>query len=198
MRQKDLADVQHHLKADLLRCRLVCGLEKGPQHFTAHMGGLKEGFFNLRTNLHFVLEKEAGRDDQRRQDWMQVLDKSKEWEKKAEKLVDSLDSLQSHQLLEEEGDERDQYRSVAWRSGASPSPHSPSAVTIPQRNLSTRPASPYPNGQYVGREKKIGPSAHCGLKDSEGMQHLLTVQKRLKNLQSVEFQRNIKGLLRTS
>lgn len=78
MRQKDLADVQRHLKADLLRCRLVCGLEKGLQYFTPHMGGLKEGFFNLRTNLHSVLEKEAGRDDQRRQDWMQVLDKSKE------------------------------------------------------------------------------------------------------------------------
>ncbi|KAK6320405.1 hypothetical protein J4Q44_G00095120 [Coregonus suidteri] len=164
MCQKDLADVQHHLQADLLRRRLG--------------------------------ETTRGGKTGCRQDWM--LDKSKEWEKKAEHLVDSLDSLQCHQLLEEGGDKRDQYRVVAWISGASPSPRSPSAVTMPQRNLSTRPASPYPYGQYLGQEKKLWSSAPCGLKDSEGMQHLLTVQKRLKNLQSVEFQRNIKGLLRAS
>lgn len=87
MRQKDLADVQRHLQADLLRCSQVCGKEKGPQYLAPRKGGLKEEFFHLRTSLHSVLEKEAGRDDPGRQDWVQVLDEIKDWEKRAEKQV---------------------------------------------------------------------------------------------------------------
>lgn len=36
----------------------------------------------------------------------------------------------------------------------------------------------------LGQGKRLGSSSLRGLNDSEGMQHLLTIQKRLKNLQS--------------
>ena len=42
---------------------------------------------NLKSGLYSVLEKESMKDEQRRQDWVKVLDKSKEWEQRAEKLV---------------------------------------------------------------------------------------------------------------
>ncbi|KAJ7993109.1 hypothetical protein DPEC_G00269010 [Dallia pectoralis] len=137
MCQKDLADVHRQIQGDLLRCNQVCGLENGPEK-----DGLKQELFNLRYTLNNILEKEAGREKRRRHGRMQMLDKSKEWETKAEQLVDTLDYFQSKQVQKEERNESDRYIDKDLRRGTSCLPLSLSA--IPERNLSTRPASPYP------------------------------------------------------
>ncbi|XP_034149735.1 protein BCAP-like [Esox lucius] len=111
-------------------------------------------------------------------------------------MVASLGYFQSKPLQKEEGNDSHKNIEEALRSGTSCIPLSPSAM--PKRNLSTRPAAPYPYRHNLGQEKYLGSSSLQCLKNSDSIQHLLTVQKRLTNLQSVEFQSNIKGLLRMS
>ncbi|XP_046884039.1 putative WEB family protein At1g65010, chloroplastic isoform X2 [Hypomesus transpacificus] len=186
-RQKELAELQRLLEVDLLRCRSSCQQAKEQKSPTnIRQSNLKVDLMNLKSGLYSVLEKESMKDEQRRQDWVKVLDKSKEWEQRAEKLVDSLDC---HQLLKEGGKEREQHR-----GGGSPY----FAASLPLRNRSSRPSSPYTYGHKSVEEKLFDSGSQWGVRDSGCVRHLQTVQKRLKHLQSVDFQRSIKGLLRMS
>ena len=74
---------------DLLRCRTSCQQAKEQKSPTTNIrqSNLKVDLMNLKSGLYSVLEKESVKDEQRRQDWVKVLDKSKEWEQRAEKLV---------------------------------------------------------------------------------------------------------------
>lgn len=75
--------LQHGMQGD----KQTPGQEMVERPLQTCLNSLQEGFVELRENLNAVLRDDAEREDQRRWDWMKVLEKSQEWERRAGKLV---------------------------------------------------------------------------------------------------------------
>ncbi|XP_015220809.2 golgin subfamily A member 4-like [Lepisosteus oculatus] len=218
-KQQEQKDIHCHLQADTQRCsqetlpeRLgAAAANTGPPEQNQpeqplpsmgkeyqHRARLREEYLDLRSSLRSLMESEGDREEQRRHGWRKLLEKTEEWERKAVKLVEGLDSKQCCQVSEVTGSEREHSWTVGSFSPPSRDTSASNRVPLAQSQLSSS-QSHHRLRHSQDNTKPVALTASAYKQPQpDYIQHLLTVQKRIKGLQSVNFQNSVKDVLGVS
>ncbi|KAG5286346.1 hypothetical protein AALO_G00013820 [Alosa alosa] len=185
-RRHDVATIQHLLEANIRYCSLapVC-----PEAWASHEAPLRaqsallqpqdmrQELQEVKTHLQSAMEKEEAEQreaGQGKEEWQDVLRRAEEWQREAERLVNSLEYVTVDTTLK--GKQREAHGGACAQPTVSPLPRPHSAGVVSHRPAAVEGCSPA----------------------EENCESLAAVQRRLRNLQSVHFQKSLQEFLRMS